>query len=240
VSTEGNVAAGQNAQVLRAEIARLERELDAERSRGLLRRLLRRGPRLSTNTEDEFYILSAIWIMANRDENPLMFYGDVEHRLRRDASKVRTLVEGQRPLFRLGVTKGRLNKWKCSKLEQAGFSPDRAPAEWQCSEREWDKGKALPAWLDEKIGPRKGSEEVVSVLNAIGKDDVFRSQWRLREDDKAAPIDIIEWGLGYLERRRKALLEAREATIKAWQIYLVAAVGILNVMVLIVNIVVNV
>jgi hypothetical protein len=212
VSTEGNVAAGQNAQVPRAEIA----------------------------PEDEFYMLSAIWIMANRDENPLMFYGDVEHRLRRNASEVRTLVERQRPLFRLGVTKGRLNKWKCTKLEQAGCSSDQAPTEWQCSMYEWEKGKALPAWLDEKIGPKKGLEDVVSVLSAIERDDVFRSQWRLREDDEAAPIDLIEWGLGYLERRRKALLEAREATIKAWQIYLVAAVGLLNVMVLIFNIVLSV
>lgn len=195
---------------------------------------------MKTNTEDEFYILSAIWIMANRDENPLMFYGDVEHRLEREASEVRTLVKGQRPLFRLDVSEERLNKWKCSKLEQAGCSPDQAPAEWQCSKYKF-KGKALPPWLDKKIGPRKELKDVVSVLSAIEKDAVFRSQWRVREDDKAAPIEIIEWGLGYLERRRKALLEAREATIKTWQIYLVAAVGILNVMVvLIVNIVVNV
>jgi hypothetical protein len=56
--SEANVADGQNAEALRIQIAqlqqeqiRLQRELDAERSRGLLRRLLGRGPRTAEDTE---------------------------------------------------------------------------------------------------------------------------------------------------------------------------------------------
>jgi hypothetical protein len=58
VSTEENVTDGQNADALRTEIirlqteqARLQTELDAERSRGLLRRLSGRGPRTAEDTE---------------------------------------------------------------------------------------------------------------------------------------------------------------------------------------------
>jgi hypothetical protein len=48
---------------------------------------------------------------------------------------------------------------------------------------------------------------------------------------EASPTEIIEWGLQYLDRRRKAQLDVREVSLKRWQISLVFGVGILNVIV---------
>jgi hypothetical protein len=200
-----------------------------------------------TDDPDSFDILSAIWIMTNRDEQPLMFYGDVAYRLERSEDEMKDLVEGQKELFRLGLPKGRLNEWKCNKLVQAGFPAEEAPEEWQCSKYNLQPGKTFPAWLDEKTGQKKELGQVRNALNEIGEDDIFRSQWRLRKDDPAAPQGIIEWGLAYLDRRRKARLEAQKADLETLEvnirkrhIWLVAVVGAISGIGVIANILVNV
>jgi hypothetical protein len=206
------------------------------------------------NDPDIFDTLSAIWIMANRDEQPLMFYGDVAYRLERCEDEMKNLVEEQKELFRLGLPKWRLNQWKCNKLVQAGFSSEEAPEEWQewqCSKYDdletRKTRKTFPAWLEEKTGPEKKPGQVRNVLDEIGEEDVFRSQWRLRKDDKAAPHEIIEWGLAYLDRRRKARLETQKADldtldlkIKRRHTWLVAVVGAISGIGVIANILVNV
>ena len=40
---------------------------------------------------------------------------------------------------------------------------------------------------------------------------------------------MIEWGLGHIERLRKARSEAREATAKSWQMWLVFATSLVGV-----------
>jgi hypothetical protein len=205
------------------------------------------------NDADRFDTLSAIWMMANRDEQPLMFYGDVAYRLRRpNEDKLKEYVREAPELFRLGVPKWRLHEWRCNKLVQAGFSTEDAPTEWRCNKRELDKKKGFPAWLEKKTGPERDVEKVVKVLEEIGENDVFRSQWRVGRDDKvASPIEVVEWGFEYLDRRRQARLEAQmaaletqalaiqrlEANIKRWQVGLVAVVGVISI---IANIIVNV
>jgi len=51
VSEEATVSAGQNAEALRKQIAQLQTELQAERSRGLLRRLFGLGPQTAETIE---------------------------------------------------------------------------------------------------------------------------------------------------------------------------------------------
>ncbi len=37
------------------------------------------------------------------------------------------------------------------------------------------------------------------------------------------------WGLEHIDRLRKARLEARDPSVKSWQLWLVFAVGVLNI-----------
>jgi hypothetical protein len=209
------------------------------------------------NDPDSFGILSAIWIMANRDEKPLMFYEDVAYRLNRnDVQYVKKLVSERTDLFRLGVTEKRLKEWR----------------EWR---RDRFENGYVPPWITRKAEAE--GKIIEKVIDEIRESEVFRSQFRVisKDDYKvqegakpkkgavasqtsvdapprdavASPVDveIIEWGLEYLDRRRKSLLEAQKAdletldvNIKKRQIVLVAVVGAISGIGVIANIVVNV
>jgi hypothetical protein len=67
------------------------------------------------------------------------------------------------------------------------------------------------------------------MINALGPEDGFRSQFRTDDDAKRSEVAVIEWGLNHIERLRKARSEAREATAKSWQVMMVFATSLLGV-----------
>jgi hypothetical protein len=103
---------------------------------------------------------------------------------------------------------------------------------------------------------RKTVEEVIADISHQQKGDVFRSQFRSVRTEMYAvpkaskaeppPIELIEWGLAYLDRRRKSQLEAQKADLEALEvnirkrhIWLVAVVGAISGIGVIANILVN-
>ena len=138
---------------------------------------------------DDFGILSAIWILACNDENPIITFRGIQYRLDLPANyDVVKLVTARGELFRKGVSRSRLSQWKC-KME---------------------KGEQLPSWI------RDISDEAErrNSISALTEKDVFRSQFRAGLDTHKSEIEVIKWGLEHIERLRKAESEVQEGKIK--------------------------
>jgi hypothetical protein len=158
---------------------------------------------ITTTDTDEFAVLAAMWILASNDDNPLITYRSVQDRLNLPESfDVRELVRRHGELFRLRMPPSRLDQWK---------SDMRA-------------GRRLPSWLKEATAADRAQ-----LIDALTPEDGFRSQFRSGADAPRSDVAVIEWGLGHIERLRKAKSEARAATAKSWQMWLVLGATILGV-----------
>jgi hypothetical protein len=89
---------------------------------------------------------------------------------------------------------------------------------------EMHAGKRRPAWIREA----KESDRT-RLIDDLTPDDGFRSQFRSEISAPRSDIAVIEWGLNHIERLRKARSEAREATAKSWQMWLVFGTSVLGV-----------
>jgi hypothetical protein len=159
------------------------------------------------SNRDKFDVLSALWVLACNDPVSIMSYNGIRYRLKLPADgDIESLVEERGELFRPGVPPRRLEEWKIAMQSQV-------------SKR--------PAWI-------RDLEDEASQLNAIkalSVDDVFRSQFRTEKEAPPSTLEILDWGLQYIERLRKANLEAREEAIKRWQLWSVIILSVVNIVV---------
>ena len=155
---------------------------------------------------DDLDLLSAIWILACNDENPLMTYRGLTFRLDLpETFDVRGCIKRHPELFRPGANAKRVDDWK----------------------NELREGRGHPGWLK----AIKDEAEKAAAIEKLGEGDVFRSQFRARANAEKSPIEIISWGLEHLDRLRKARAEAKDATVKRWEMWLVfgiSAVGVIT------------
>lgn len=149
-------------------------------------------------------LISAIWILASNDENPLVSYKGLTHRLELPKNcDVRAIVASRPELFRLRAPESRINAWKA----------------------QMRAGKNLPGWLR-----AMGSDaERTAAIEAVTPNDVFRSQFRAHLNAERSPIEIIKWGLEHLDRLRNAKAEAKDATAKKWQMWMIFWVTLVGV-----------
>jgi hypothetical protein len=144
-----------------------------------------------------------------------MFYETCARSLREgvDANHVKELIKANRPLFR-----------------------PKAPTQLEAWKKKREEDRKFPEWLSGNT-----EEEKLDALNNLEAEQTFRSQFRVGPQPKGkdypdpAPVEVIEWGLQYIDRRRKAMLEFRDTTAKQWQIIAVAVIGIANILVTIVG-----
>jgi hypothetical protein len=126
---------------------------------------------------DELDILSGIWIMSCNDDNPIMTYRSVAQRLNLpETYDVKSVVRSRPELFRPGILNSRLNAWK--DLPRTG--------------------KSRPNWIVEIHDQRKQREAIES----IGREDVFRNQFRVDDGAGRSDIEVIDWGLQHIDRLR--------------------------------------
>jgi hypothetical protein len=145
-------------------------------------------PKAWTYKDQDWDLLSAIWIVACNDPHPVMSYKSIKERMFLPAEyDVRRLVLSRRDLFRPG---GRrlLAKWKSHMLA----------------------GERQPNW----IASIEDQSERQKAIGDLGLGDVFVSQFRTDEESKPS-LDVIDWGLKHIERLRSAA-GARRAERKAW------------------------
>ena len=153
---------------------------------------------------DDLDTVSAIWILASNDENPLITYKGLIHRLGLPAScDVKAIISDRPELFRPGATETRIKAWKIALRS----------------------GKNVPGW----IKAISDDAEKSAAIEAISAGDVFRSQFRAHTGAERSPIEIIKWGLEHLDRLQKAKAEANDASAKKWQMWLVFWVTLLGV-----------
>ncbi len=160
---------------------------------------------MATRTQiEELDMVSAIWILASNDENPLMTYRGLAHRLGlpKDCD-MKATVASRPELFRPGATESRINAWKT----------------------DMRSGKRLPGW----IKTLSSDEDRNAAIDAITPNETFRSQFRTHSNAERSPIEIIKWGLEHVDRLRKAWTEEKDASVKRWQMWLVFWVTLLGV-----------
>jgi hypothetical protein len=111
------------------------------------------------------------------------------------------LISQHGELFRLGLPHSQLNQWK----------------------DEMRKGSGLPGWI------RAATQtDRMKLIEELSPADGFRSQFRSNARAAKSDVAVIEWGLGHIERLRKARGEARAATAKSWQMWVVFAASVLG------------
>lgn len=169
---------------------------------------------------EEFGVLTATWILACNDKNPIMTYRSIQQRLELEnypLEAIRTVIQSRGELFRKRVPSSYLRRWKQQMLS----------------------GKHLPTWMldvDKSERPK--------LINDLGPDGVFISQFRA--DDKqpswegGSTREIIDWGLQHIERLRKASMEVRDEIIRKRQLTVLIVVSILNFLFAIANIVISI
>jgi hypothetical protein len=167
----------------------------------------------SGRSPEELDIVSAIWVMANNDENNLITYQGIIHRLLLPSDyDVKGLISSRGELFRPGVQEWILNEWKSEMLG----------------------GKSLPIWIRDV----KDKNEQVRMINRMTPDDVFRSQFRARKDAPQAELSVIDWGLQHIERLRKSRLESIDTRQKSIQLWIIIITSVINIFLTIANIVI--
>ena len=160
---------------------------------------------MSTQLE-ELDLVSAIWILASNDENHLITHEGIRERLGLPPHyDVRALAMKRRELFRPGAPPGELEEWKS----------------------DMTSGRRRPRWIRQL----EGTDAQQEAIDRLAEDDVFRSQFRVGRDAPPSPIELVTWGLEHLDRLRKGQIAYREATAKSWQMWLVFAVGVANIVV---------
>jgi hypothetical protein len=127
-------------------------------------------------------MLSSIWVMACRDESPVVTAFSIAYRLGGGIAPadVMELVKGRRELFRLGLTPAQSRAWKERYRQlETGDGPEPKPGPPREPGQEQDKGKeaaterkphALPDWLrvfDEE-GPQADQDRVREWLGDKG------------------------------------------------------------------------
>jgi hypothetical protein len=163
-----------------------------------------RSSRAVITEPDAFDILSAVWVLACNDDNPMITYEGIKRRLRLSHDyDVKRLIQSRGELFRRGVPVSQLDEWKA----------------------EMRNNRHLPSWIMDLDG--EGERAVA--IDALSADDIFRSQFRAERDAPRSPVEMIDWGLQHIDRLRKANLESREATAKSWQMWLVFAIGLIGI-----------
>lgn len=156
---------------------------------------------------DEFDTLTEIWIMACTDENPIMTYKGIAHRLEKTVEEVENIVKKRRDLFRPSIPSKRLEAWKRMLIKNI------------------DNDLFLPPWIAE-IKERESKESAINGLKH--KEHVFRSQFRKyvvveKEDSEKKKIedrdlykspevhfDTIKWGIEHIDRLRKVQHEGKQ------------------------------
>ncbi len=182
--------------------------------------------------------LSSIWVMACRDESPVLTAFSVAYRLRGISPEdVIELVKSRQELFRLGLTRGQSRNWK-ARFQQKEPASRPAPAEAAGRRRKAPPKKApyaLPDWLQvfDDEGPAGEQERVREWLDdksissskqALDSflDDkfvideiAFRSQFRIDRELEAEPSDLatVNWGLEHIERLRRGRAETRQSVV---------------------------
>lgn len=163
---------------------------------------------------DDLNIISSIWVMANNDENNIITYQGIIHRLQLPQNyDVKRLIRSHGELFRPGVQKEILEEWKSDMLAD----------------------KRLPSWIREL----KDSTEREKIIRQITPDDVFRSQFRTRKYAPRSELNIIDWGLQHIERLRRSRLDSIDARQKSIQLWVIIITSIFNVILTIANIVIS-
>lgn len=153
-------------------------------------------------------IVSAIWILASNDENSLITYKSIIHRLGLEENfDLKSLIKLHGELFRQKASEKALSEWK----------------------RQMQEGKHLPSWIKSL-----SEQDRTNAINTLTTSDIFRSQFRAKNSAPASDISIINWGLEHIERIRKATHEESQEKYKKltnfWLPLMATVISILTVL----------
>jgi|GEM_PF-1473593 len=150
--------------------------------------LIMKFKRKVIDSPEYFDILTAVWILSNNDDNPIMLYDSLNKRLSIPSTiDLKKMVLSRRELFRPGVKKSELEKKKIN----------------------WKSNHNIPEYLLEF-----SDEQRKKIINEITEADVFRSQFRIGEKTDKTSIETINWGLNHIEKIRQYRIEKQNESLQ--------------------------
>ena len=138
-----------------------------------------------TKRNDDYDVLTAVWILSCQDEVPLMSYENSALRIGVPVDELRQTIARHISLFRPGATQSQLDERKKHLLQANRF----------------------PRYLRE-LSP----EARLVKINAMTRADFFRNIFRTEADAPRPPLEVLEWGLDYIDRLRNA----RQEGVRKW------------------------
>lgn len=147
---------------------------------------------ISQKNIDEYGILPVLWILVCNHEIPFLLYSSAKIRLNLPkAFDLKKLVKKHGELFLQNCSPSDLEIWKTEMLN----------------------GKNLPIGIKEI----KDDNEKKTKITLLKPSDIFSFQFRSDLNAPPSDLKIIDWGLEYIEKIRKAELEKRNTNLNLFK-----------------------
>lgn len=143
---------------------------------------------LKKDSPEYFKILSAIWMISNTEECPLILYKQLYISLKISESiDLKGIIQDNREFFKHGSNQKELDIMKTI-WKRDGLNPDY-------------------------LKTSQKSEEVNNNIDKIGTDDVFKSYFRISGCNEKTSIEIINWGVNHIDKLQQAIKDKKKYMI---------------------------
>ena len=191
---------------------------------------------------DEFALVSAVWILACNDPFAIMTFDFIKDRLQIKDTLLEKIIADYKALF-TDVPSIWVKEWQHS-LSNAAF------LQHYFSTDDKDKPKFYDDYISsrfiqkgniDKLKDKKNFKNQQLPSRIANKDDIkdkfleiqkisdkktFMSQFRLSPTDEPSPIEILEWGLEYIEKHREIKKDIKEEKWKKWKEFVIPSASI--------------
>jgi len=143
--------------------------------------------------------VSMIWMLASNDADAIITYRGIADRVPDlTVNGAKALVRAWPELFSPVVASGWLTEWK----------------QWVIADGHYPRW-VLAQYPDDPAGnPQAIKDARNAAIQKLDRGDVFRSQFRTRDQPARSTTEQIKLGIEHLDRLRKAVMEAREARLR--------------------------
>lgn len=191
---------------------------------------------------DEFALVSAVWILACNDPYAIMTFGFIKERLQIKESLLKIIITDYKALF-TDVPATWVEDWQ-HKLANDVFlykylSTDESDKQNfydtyislkfiqkdivdKLKDRKNFKIQQLPS----RIANKSRIEDKFNAIENISVKNTFMSQFRLSPIAEPSPIEILKWGLEYIEKHREIKKDIKEEKQKKWKEILIPALSL--------------
>lgn len=190
----------------------------------------------------EFALVSAVWILACNDPYAIMTFGFINDRLQIEDRDLRKIITNYKALF-TDVPATWVKDWQHKLANDVFLYHYLSDAESDKQEfyakhisfkfiqkdivdKLIDKKNLKIQQLPSRITNKDGIECKFKAIEDISVKNTFMSQFRLSPIAEPSPIEILKWGLEYIEKHREIKKDIKEEKRKKWKEFVIPALSL--------------